>query len=350
MSTNIPFQPPGSRNDFEIAIVCALPLEADAVIAVFDDYWDDDDHELRPSLMEDQNEYTFGRIGRHNVIVLVLPHAGKIEASSAVAAMRPSFRNIQLCLVVGVCGVAPKTQHGSEILLGDVIISTYVIQSDFGRQYEDAFVRKDTPEDNLPRPSSMIRSLLNWLHIDCHHEKLEGRMRSFARELRSRKPLYAYPGKEHDRLYNPGYVHMHRGNSACRKCKEVKHSVLRTCEHARSASCQDVGCETSQLVPRERHSATLEGQIDASIWFGPFASGDQFVKSSAHREQLHCRDQVIAFDMEGGGAWETFPTLIIKSGSNYADSHESRGWKNHCAGNAAACAKALLREWRKKDN
>ena len=34
--------PPKSRLDFEIAVICALRLEADAVEALFDKFWDDD--------------------------------------------------------------------------------------------------------------------------------------------------------------------------------------------------------------------------------------------------------------------------------------------------------------------
>ncbi|KAL1837681.1 hypothetical protein VTJ49DRAFT_3531 [Mycothermus thermophilus] len=33
---------PATRAGFEIAVICALPLEADAVDALFDRHWDDD--------------------------------------------------------------------------------------------------------------------------------------------------------------------------------------------------------------------------------------------------------------------------------------------------------------------
>jgi hypothetical protein len=33
---------PSHRDDFEIAIVCALPVEFDAVSLIFDDFWDND--------------------------------------------------------------------------------------------------------------------------------------------------------------------------------------------------------------------------------------------------------------------------------------------------------------------
>jgi hypothetical protein len=36
---------PASRYEFEVAIICALPLEYDAVALAIDEFWDDDgDH------------------------------------------------------------------------------------------------------------------------------------------------------------------------------------------------------------------------------------------------------------------------------------------------------------------
>ena len=181
---------PRSRDDFEVAIICALTLEANAVIALFDKLWDDDTHELRPSLSEDKNEYTFGRMGLHDVVVVVLPDMGKREASSAVAAIHPTFHNMQLCLVVGVCAIAPRAEDGKETLLGNVVISTYVIQSDLGRQYEDGFKRKDTLENNLEKPPQEIQRILERLKLEHHHEQLEQRMRSFVKRLESRKKSF----------------------------------------------------------------------------------------------------------------------------------------------------------------
>jgi hypothetical protein len=34
------YQQPRDRNDFEIAVICALRIEANAVEAMFDEFWD----------------------------------------------------------------------------------------------------------------------------------------------------------------------------------------------------------------------------------------------------------------------------------------------------------------------
>lgn len=341
---------PHSRDDFEVAIVCALKCEADAVIALFDKTWDDRTHDLRPSLSEDKHEYTFGRIWRHNVVVVRLPNMGKREASSAVAAMHPTFRNMQLCLVVGVCGVAPCTKDGSEILLGDVVISTYVIESDRGRQYDDIFTRTDNWEGNLSRPAQQIQGILGRLELDYHQEQLIERMRGYLSKLQSQKKIYAYPGREFDHLYPTDYTHMHRAPDTCSECREVDGAPGHTCATAKVTSCADLGCETSHLIPRERRSEPTVSEGQASVWFGRFASGDQVIKSATHRQRLHDKEKVIGFEMEGSGAWEHFPTVIIKSGCDYADSHKNKTWQNYCAGTAAACTKAFLDEWRRKES
>jgi len=35
------YRRPQDRKDFEIAIICALPIKSDAVEALFDEFWED---------------------------------------------------------------------------------------------------------------------------------------------------------------------------------------------------------------------------------------------------------------------------------------------------------------------
>lgn len=59
---------PADRTAFEIAIICAFRTESDAVEAVFDEFWEDGDHEYGKA-PGDPNFYALGRIGRHNVVL-----------------------------------------------------------------------------------------------------------------------------------------------------------------------------------------------------------------------------------------------------------------------------------------
>jgi nucleoside phosphorylase len=89
-----------SRSDFEIAIVCALSTEANAVEAAFDKFWDGKYGKSR----SDDNEYTTGTICNHHVVLAYMPGMGKKFAASVAANFRTSFPGIKIAFLVGICG------------------------------------------------------------------------------------------------------------------------------------------------------------------------------------------------------------------------------------------------------
>src|SRR5215471_13896972 len=96
---------PKSRDEFEIAIICALPLEFDAVEVLFDERYDEFNRTY--GRQRDTNWYRTGRIGRHNIVLACLPGIGKGSAAGAASSLRISFVRINLSLLVGVCGGVP---------------------------------------------------------------------------------------------------------------------------------------------------------------------------------------------------------------------------------------------------
>jgi hypothetical protein len=78
MSTRLP---PRSRRGFKVAIICALPLEAENVQSVFDICWEDQDKRYG-KVEGDQNAYTTGMIGRLNVVLAHMP--GIRESASSL--------------------------------------------------------------------------------------------------------------------------------------------------------------------------------------------------------------------------------------------------------------------------
>ncbi|RKK33368.1 hypothetical protein BFJ69_g18737, partial [Fusarium oxysporum] len=103
MSTLSPRPPrprrPSHRRGFEIAIICALTLEADAIEALFDHHWDDDGppFDKEPG---DPNAYSTGVIGRFNVVLAYMPGMGKVNAATVASNCGKSFPGIKLALVV----------------------------------------------------------------------------------------------------------------------------------------------------------------------------------------------------------------------------------------------------------
>ncbi len=67
---------PASRDEFRVAVFCALPVEAIAVKRFFDPCWKDDE-ELYGPIAGDQNHYTTGVVGGHNVVLVHMPGMGK---------------------------------------------------------------------------------------------------------------------------------------------------------------------------------------------------------------------------------------------------------------------------------
>jgi len=124
--------PPHDRGDFEIAGICALSLEAECVYNAMDKIWDDNKYGRGPS---DDNVYTLGVIGEHNVVLVHMPGMGTIRAACAEGHLKTSFPHIKLALMVGNCGGMPRGTNNKGLLLGDVDISKALIQYDFGKQY-----------------------------------------------------------------------------------------------------------------------------------------------------------------------------------------------------------------------
>ncbi|KND92855.1 hypothetical protein TOPH_02898 [Tolypocladium ophioglossoides CBS 100239] len=165
---------PARREDFEIAIICALPLEFDAASFLLEEAWEE-----YANKFGDTNYYTHGRIGKRSVVLVLLPGIGKAHAAAEAAALRTSYSGLQLALITGICGAVPHPTHSSEILLGDVVISDFIIQYDLRRQYLDMFRRKNSVPDSLGRFSKDIRSTLQGCRADRGREQLEERTAAF---------------------------------------------------------------------------------------------------------------------------------------------------------------------------
>ncbi|KAH7124606.1 nucleoside phosphorylase domain-containing protein [Dactylonectria macrodidyma] len=343
---------PSRRDDFEVAIICALPLKYDAVSYLFDESWDENGDRYGRAV-GDPNSYTTGRVGKYNVVLALLPHMGKNNTASAVASMRSSYRGLRLALLVGVSGATPCGQDG-EVLLGDVVISKTVIQYDFRRQYPGMFIRKNTVEDNLGRPNKDVRNLLAIFKTDRGLNRLENRTAHFLRQLQAtiaqigRRGKYDYPGPAEDKLFKPTYHHKHYVSPTC-ICRDCFSNVDPACDEALSSSYTDLGCDDEHLIMRERLRAKRQSEYDSSdtaqrpaVHVGAVVSGDTVVKSAADRDRLSKEAGVVAFEMEGAGVWDEVPCIVFKGVCDYADCHKHKGWQNFAVAIAASASRAIL--------
>jgi nucleoside phosphorylase len=333
---------PRDRHGFEIALICALPLEAECVQEVFDKFWEDEGKRYGKAA-NDPNAYTTGVIGEHNVVLAYMPSMGTASAAAAAGSMRVSFPNIKLALVVGICGGMPYGTDQEEIMLGDVIISQALIQYDFGRQYPEGFKKKTNIQETLGRPSPEIRAVQAMLGTNRYMQKMQNNIATFLKEIEKKLPYTKYPGRENDILYQSSYVHQHHASAACDECGKGG----QICEVALETECKDLGCETVMHVTRKRLINT--SITPPMVHLGIMGSGNTVMKSGQDRDRIAKADGIVAFEMEGAGVWDYFPSIVIKGVCDYADSHKRKGWQRYAAATAAASVKAFLVEWISED-
>ncbi|TFB00419.1 hypothetical protein CCMA1212_007758 [Trichoderma ghanense] len=345
------FPRPSRRECFEIAFICALEVEFEALCLVIEEFWDQEENTYGKA-QGDANNYRAGRIGKHNIVLLLLSRIGKVSAANAASSLHASFPRLRLVALVGGCAAAPRSKH-ADILLGDVIISTGVVQYDLGTKHPGRFARKNNIKSNLSKPRKEIENILAALQVSAMRDRLTARTASLLLDLQTSTARlgygakYQYPGIREDRLFEANYPHKHR-NKHCIICNESPNAV---CETALRASCEELQCQSHQLVYRkrleEKLSSCQKGDIshqDPAIWFGTFGSGDTVMRSGQDRDTLASEENMIAFEMEAAGIWEELPSIVIKGAFDYGDSHKNKRWQAFASATAACVTRAIVEQ------
>ncbi|EHK20676.1 uncharacterized protein TRIVIDRAFT_49960 [Trichoderma virens Gv29-8] len=352
------YQRPSTRQDFEVAIICASPLEFNAISLLFDQFWDEDGDPYGRAT-GDPNYYTTGRFGKYDVVLALLTRTDRATAASAAASIRTSYSGLRLALFVGICSGVPQIHDGDdedEIMLGDVVISSTVVQCDFDTQHPKKYIHKDTVEDNSVKPNKDIRNLLVTFQTELGLGRLQKQTVNFLKQLQAnatpkKRRKYKYPGIIEDKLFESTYRHKHRGSPAC-VCNDHRWMSDLVCKNAIHCPCKDLGCDEKYLVVRQQLTTKerlprdgTEEAHEPSIHVGAIASGDITITSGEYRDQIAENEGIIAFEMGGAGIWEEVPCIIIKGICDYADCHQSKNWQNYAAATAASASKAVLQRY-----
>src|SRR6266516_4186959 len=136
---------------YTVGWISALPTEMAAAQGMLDEL-----HEPLQRDSQDQNTYTLGRIGLHNVVLACLPAGvtGTISAARVATQMLSSFKWLRFGLMVGIGGGVPSAND--DIRLGDVVVSkptaTFggVIQYDFGKTVQNGRFKRTGSLINRP--------------------------------------------------------------------------------------------------------------------------------------------------------------------------------------------------------
>ncbi|KAH0556321.1 hypothetical protein GP486_005753 [Trichoglossum hirsutum] len=297
--------------DYAIGVICALAVENAAFKAMLDDV-----HDHLPTVKGDENRYTFGRIGVHNVVVACLP-AGMTGNNSAATVAKDMLRSfpIKIGLMVGVGGGVWSKKV--DMRLGDVLVSQPdgkhggVVQWDSGKMEKGGIFKRTGSLDKPPRV------LLNALQdVKAKHMTEGDSLAEHLSRMVANKPFMArtfeHQGDEHDQLYQAAYDHL--GGETCEEC--------------------DPGQIVERLPPRTSSAP--------KIYYGNIASGNEVMKHGLTRDRIAAEEGIICFEMEAAGLMDSFPCLVIRGVYNYADSHKNKRWQPYAAATAAAYAKELL--------
>ncbi|PYI25984.1 hypothetical protein BP00DRAFT_440335 [Aspergillus indologenus CBS 114.80] len=98
-----------------------------------------------------------------------------------------------------------------------------------------------------------------------------------------------------------------------------------------------VNCDANNLILRPERQDT-----QPVVHYGLIASGNQVIKHAGTRDRLAAKLKILCFEMEAAGLMDSFPCLVIRGISDYADSHKNKQWQGYAAATAAAYAKELL--------
>jgi nucleoside phosphorylase len=304
---------------YTVGWICAISTEYVAAQTFLDE-----EHKGPESVSRnDNNDYTLGKIGEHNVVITVLPD-GEYGISSAAAVARDmlhSFPNVRIGLMVGIGGGAPSQEH--DIRLGDIVVSaprdgkSGVFQYDFGKTIQDQSFKTT---GFLNQPPMVVRTAVNGLKAQYERKghQLEEAINCALENNRRLQQKYKRQDPNTDRLYKPWVVHPSDAQGSC------------------EVVC---GIDPSNLISRRERA---EDEDNPKVHYGLIASANQLMKDALIRDTLAEKMDVLCFEMEAAGLMNHFPCLVIRGICDYSDSHKNKEWQGYAAMAAAAYAKDLL--------
>ncbi|GKU06983.1 unnamed protein product [Fusarium langsethiae] len=305
---------------YTVGWICAVTTEFVAARAFFDEKHD----QLETVADNDNNNYALGKIGKHNVVMAVLPkyEYGTTSAATVARDMLRSFANIRFGLMVGIGGGAPSAKH--DIRLGDVVVSTRgngkggVFQYDYGKAIQEhPFVTTGS----LNQAPQLLLTALSALEAEYELEghQLSSHIDRALEHWPRLRQKYSRPPPNSDRLYRPDAVHP----DSSKECGDV---------------CSD---DPAHLVYRKERG---EQEDNPAIHYGLIASANQLMKDALARDKLAASTDALCFEVEAAGLMNHFPCLVIRGICDYSDSHKNKEWQGFAAMMAAAYAKDLLRQ------
>ncbi|QYT04235.1 Ankyrin repeat protein [Trichoderma simmonsii] len=302
-------------NDYTVGWICAISTEYVAAQAFLDAKHEGPEY-VSPN---DNNDYTLGKIGKHNVVIAVLPGGEYGIASAAIVArdMLHSFPNVRIGLMVGIGGGAPSQKH--DIRLGDIVVSVPrdgkggVFQYDFGKTIQN---QSFCTTGFLSQPPTVLLTAVSGLQaqyeIDGH--QLEEAINNVLEMKPRLVKKYKRPDSRTDKLFK----------------SENTHEACCTTDCAPGAAYSGISFKRG------------DEKDNPAIHYGLIASANRLMKDALVRDRIAAEMDVLCFETEAAGLMNHFPCLVIRGICDYSDTHKNKEWQGYAAMAAAAYAKDLL--------
>jgi nucleoside phosphorylase len=315
---------------YTVGLICALTVEQVATRC----FLDKEHPGLKSQPASDNNSYTLGEIGEHNIVIAGLPLGRYGTTNAAVVArdMVRTFPNIRFGLLVGIGGGAPSEKH--DIRLGDVVIGTSlsgkneILQYDFGKTIQNRSFQRIESRNNTPL---ILQNAVGGLEVDYRLKghQLQDSMKAALKANKRIRREYRKPDMSSDVLYKSGYLHPNDQDGTCSVlCRDMPEHIV---ERLTLSNDDEEESETDD-IPRD----------DPTIHHGLIASANQLMKNAEIRDALAKEPGVLCFEMEAAGLQDHFPCLVIRGICDYSDTHKNDQWHGYAAMTAAAYAKDLL--------
>ncbi|KAL4751041.1 nucleoside phosphorylase domain-containing protein [Aspergillus terricola var. indicus] len=288
-------------NQYTVGWICALETEYVAARAFLDN------KHGRPEILSknDNNHYTLGEIGRHQVVIAVLPveNTAHHQLLEWLGTWYTAFQTFDL----GSCDVivsSPRNGQGG------------LLQYDFGKELQGQEFHQT---GFLNKPPVILRTAVSGLQAQYEEEghQLKESIQAVLEGNKRLKRKYAQTPSETDRLFESRFAHP-----------------------VSKGSCGEF-CDSLRLIRRPKRT---DEEDDPAIHYGLIASGNRVVKDAIFRDKLAVEQDVLCFKMGAAGLMNYFPCLVICGVCDYADSHKSKEWQCWAAMVAAAYTRDLLHQ------
>jgi len=336
-----------SIDDYKVGVICALPLERTAVESMLDSY-----HDLQPTAPGDNNMYSFGSIGKHNVGLASLGSGsyGTVSASGVANDMRQSSPGVKFSLMVGIAGGAPRpTAKDGDIRLGDVVVGCVNgvpsgINYRLGKETSTGFdIRSELaePPEALQRAVSALKTQ-HQREGPTYLKHLDAMIRRNPCLDRPQISVDYYDQPQvPDYLFEADFVHP-QDAADCERCRESMECVVT--RGPRFLRDPPAEVETAKFIKlRDDRFADYP-----SVHYGTITSADTLMKDAKERDTVCQRLErqrkadVLCFEIEAAGIVKGWPCLVVRGIYYYSDSHKNDAWQNFAAATTAAYAKNLL--------